>query len=322
MWVLLLASTGCDTVYASRDVRREVLGLSPDETIGIDDSGSGLLAEPVADYTLGGELSCVRFESDNFQCWYPDGAFDYLDTEPSGGPWIEVVAGQRHACALREGGAADCWGQESQFSGKGADEYFRAGPFDELRAGNSVGCGRQGASWSCWAFEPGWDADRPSLDNVTDLSVWDIGCAIRSNAVECWGDDGAPDATTFSEVAEPRRIEVGDGGVCVVDSAGTLWCAWNEFSQHASATAVAFGVDDFARPVSPGNPGVCWISAGTLDCFGSVAERVDDDVALPVTGPFSDVENNLLFGCGVLRNSGELQCWGVDASSAWPDELR
>ncbi len=113
-----------------------------------------------------------------------------------------VVAGHRHACALRRTGIVTCWGEDP--SGQLGDGAFGG------------------------ASAP---VDVVGLDEVTEIAAgWFHTCARRADATMwCWGenDGGALGDTTTTDRATPTKVPT-LGDVRRIDAGQWHSCAWQE----------------------------------------------------------------------------------------------
>jgi alpha-tubulin suppressor-like RCC1 family protein len=188
----------------------------------------------------GGLHTCLLFDDGAVHCWGQNdsGQLGYSHTAnvgdneapetqgrvDVGGPVVQLAAGLQHTCALLEGGAVRCWGQN--YDGQLGHGHTRHIGDDELpaTAGDVPVGGRAtqvGTGWyhtcaimetgaaRCWGFNHygqlgyGYDhdigddepasaaGDVPAGDLITDIMVGnDYTCALLSTAhVRCWGNN-------------------------------------------------------------------------------------------------------------------------------------
>ncbi len=125
---------------------------------------------------------------------------------------IAVSGNGQHACALRQGGEVDCWGEngEGQVSGNGSDRDDKFtfvkvpinGTATSIGAGYMASCAVVGGAAECWGDNrygqtaPGSDAGSGvSPSTVTASGITAVvegdgqGCAFGSSQLVCWGRD-------------------------------------------------------------------------------------------------------------------------------------
>ena len=319
MWLIVLS--GCatlDAFIASPRDRLEWLGVEDSGTsatpVDETDTGEGGLG-PVEAFSVGAAATCLIEDGGGLRCFYGQSVSDeWVQSEPSGGPWSSVVVGFEHACAVRLNGSLDCWGRDFQFDAgdSSPDERFRAGPFDEVRLGVRMGCGAIEGTWSCWAYEAGWDEGQPVLENVRDLDVWNGACAILPSGTVCWGMAENPSFDGIDAV----QVRLGPAMACVRDSIGDVWCSGFEQARWTEPERVARTAEAMSRPEEQGS--VCVLTDGDIDCFGSVGFAVEDSgTPLPVLGSFVEVGASRNFACGRTRG-GTLECFGRTSDARMP----
>ena len=92
------------------------------------------------------------------ECWgAPDaGAIQ----PPAGNDYLQVIAGQHYACAVRTDGEVDCWC--SAWGCSFGEEQALAGPFLHIGGGNFHTCGvRPDSSLECWGWNDYYQCDVP-----------------------------------------------------------------------------------------------------------------------------------------------------------------
>ena len=138
----------------------------------------------VTQIAIGPVHTCVLLNTGNVRCWGAGryGRLGYGNTEtigddelPSaagdvnvGGTVVQIVAGERHTCALLDGGAVRCWG-EARYLGYG-DIYYGSIGDDE---------------------EPEVAGDVPIGGTVLRLTAaYRHTCALMdTGAIRCWGNN-------------------------------------------------------------------------------------------------------------------------------------
>ena len=227
-----------------------------------------------------------------------------------GRSFVSISIGMGHACGVEAGGAAWCWGNNSDGqlgAGAGAADHARAPAavagghaFSIIRAGNSYTCALDldGKAW-CWgaSFAP-LGADRGEDWNpVTEPTAvagdhafvaLEVGfsrvCAVDDQgAAWCWGANDAGLLGTGSDepfVKEPalvqgghsfRSIAVGGMHTCAIDVAGAAWC-WGVNQNGALGDG---GLTSSAAPV----PVIGDLTFASIDAGGSLTCGVAVDGA-------------------------------------------
>ena len=235
-----------------------------------------------------------------------------------GGPYVQLSAGDRHACAITAPGAIYCWGDRSG-AGGGWNRPERITGLDPavlVAAGGEHTCVLDAAGAAfCWggnrwgqigSGSPGLGERqltpaRVNLANVTVIAAGDnTTCALtRSGDSYCWGRNDAG--------------QLGDGSVqpiCRADN-NSFGCAADPAGPRRVATAVAF------RAITVGQFHTCALDAdGRAYCWGAAAQvgRQSGELALP-----APVETNQRFRliaagashtCGITL-VGTAWCWGA-----------
>jgi hypothetical protein len=166
--------------------------------------------EGAVELAVGGPL-CVRTSTGDVHCSAmiepsPDPRVESvagieLHPVPGVDEAIALVAGYRHACALRRTGGVTCWGED---------------PSGQLGDGVAGG-----------SSDP---VDVVGLDNVTEITAgWFHTCARRADAtLWCWGEnDGGSlgDGTTDDRAAPTKVVALDD--VDTIDAHQWQSCAWH-----------------------------------------------------------------------------------------------
>lgn len=332
-------------------------------TLSIDLSGAGVAPDPVADVTAGTGHTCVLLASGAVRCW-GSGFFGVLgygntddigdDESPStagnvdvGGRVVQIVAGDRHTCALLAGGNVRCWGSDGArpgVLGYGRSESLRAVGDDETPA--SVGDVNVGG-------------------RVVKLAAGDAHtCAVLdTGAVRCWGSGssgslGYGNTQSIGDNEHPAaagdvnvggsvtQIDAGSMHTCALLSTNRVRCWGYGYAGLGYGNTSTIGDDELpftagdldlggtATHVSAGLAHTCArLSDGAVRCWGlgpgllfdntpygsalgyGHANSIGDDEApasagdVNVGGPVAQVEAGTFRTCAVLA-TGSVRCWG------------
>ena len=235
-------------------------------------------------------------------------------TGPKPAAYVDIAAGQYHACALTTTGAAQCWGYD--YNGDLGYGKFRDTSnvpravsgglaFASVGAGFEFSCGlgSQGAAY-CWGMD---DASRLGDSSMSDRAV--PGPVLGG--------------LTFAS------LSVGAGTSCGLTAAGAAYC-WgtNEMLEAGSPANVAYvpapsaaGGGMTFTTISTGYEVTCGLtSAGAAWCWGG---NEYGELGVDSTTPFSStpvaVSGGLTFrsitagvarACGVTP-AGKVYCWGL-----------
>ena len=155
--------------------------------------------------------TCAIRESDSaIECWGNNELFKITtineETQAAEGEWVHtgqaapppgsftaVSAGTYHTCAIRTGGAIECWGNNESGESDAPD-----GAYTAVSAGFESTCGLRGdGAITCWGRA--YYSSKP-VGRYTAVSVGGgHACAIRdTGAIRCWGNnnDGQTDVPT------------------------------------------------------------------------------------------------------------------------------
>jgi hypothetical protein len=248
-------------------------------------------------------------------------------------PAVAVSAGIGHICALRQSGAAYCWGMNSGALGSGRDSEKETTPvpvsgqhvFKAIAAGAGFTCGVDvvGRGW-CWGGGTREDGQQ-GAGGLRDSSVVPISirgehrfsalgasmhtCGLDADgAVWCWGANGVGQIdSTGRAVPAPRlmvaperftAIAVGGNGACALSTAGSVRC-WGGTNGRMAGVAT---LPAKARSVAAGCAVLddestwCWSEPGN-------AARVATEQK------FASITANHDQRCGITAD-GAAYCWG------------
>ncbi|NVB38518.1 hypothetical protein G6O69_11815 [Pseudenhygromyxa sp. WMMC2535] len=285
------------------------LGYGHTETIGDDESAAVLadvaLPEPVVALSMGERHVCVLMADQGARCWGAGerGRLGYGGTEdigddetplaltdvPLGEPVLGIQAGERHTCALLEGGRLRCWGAgDDGRLGYASDEDLGD---DELPA--SVG-------------------DVTVGEQVVGLALGgDHTCAlVDTGKIRCWGS-GA-----LGQLGYGSDKSVGEQETPA--SVGDVPAVPEDAGLDTPALALSLGLDTSCARFEGGSA-LCW-GAGERGQLGQSQTTNLGDDELPSTAPAIVLPGplrSLLAGdahvCALLESDQAL-CWGANDS--------
>ena len=285
------------------------------------------------------DYACALSAAGTVACW----GNPLLSGIPVGNGFTRLYAGDRIACAARDGQALQCWGD--------VRSWMRV---DTITAFEDVVIGDR---FLCWVVvgdvvckgDPAVGV--PLLPNgifTAAAASADTLCAVDDTArVVCVG--GQPlQAQVATRRVGLERLAAGTSHTCDLDDAGTVRCRGRDDLGQASPVA------DEALAIDANGDHACAIAAtGTLRCWGDgqrdanlpppdlraramdvgqfsgcgIAAGGDavcwgwnaNGQASPPAGAFRRVATGLNHGCGV-RDDGTLACWGyaADGQTAAP----
>jgi len=220
------------------------------------------------------------------------------------GEYLQVSAGEYHACALRRDGEIVCWGRNAH-----GETTPPPGPFEDVAAYRSLTCGlRPDHQLECWPV-PGeeWDGWRdgvPSDRHVSLLLTYDP-CARREDgSLECF-HPRTPTVRLEPDVLALDRPT----GHCRLTADGALGCAPGSHRHGFSSAGLV--------AASFGGKETCGLSPeGEIRCWDRRGEpRTTPD------GRFVQLQAAPNQTCAV-RDDGVLRCWlGVPATTRNPTGL-
>lgn len=301
--------------------------------------GAALLAAPLdfaaVAITVGARHTCARSIADAVQCWgaNEDGQLGRVGRHARGdGPdelggvvalpegARQVVAGDRHTCAITAGGLR-CFGDNTTGQlGLGA-EWDRAAAYPAVDLGFVATQVSVGAAHAC------------ALGDAGQVKCW--GSAEDQQVISPYPRVGAgPDQ--LGEALEPVllgrpavRIAAGHAASCALRTDGAFLC-WGRADQSGaprgvSAVALGMQVVDF----SIGDHIACALGAeGQVKCWGDnrdgalgigdrmrrPAARLSEPDGLPfidLVGPALQVTTGRHHACALLTD-GQVRCWGAN----------
>jgi len=218
---------------------------------------------PVSAASLSDRWGCAVLASDGtLECW----GYDLRrPTFTPGGSYVDVAAGEDHACALDHEGAMVCWGSnnEGQVTGpQAAGDGWRA-----VSAGRDLTCAlHDDGHLACWGADR-YGQDAPPSGSFETLAVETLhGCALRTDGdMACWGQDYLGKAP--ADRAGPYiDVDVGHDFTCGLLDSGDLDCfgGLDMFGQLSDVPAsprfdqLSLGYLHGCARVQGGSEAVCW----------------------------------------------------------------
>lgn len=281
------------------------------------------LSSGVRTVSAGHSYSCALTEAGGVWCWGSNSSGQLGDgnTTDSAVP-VQVTglqsgvaaisAGEYHACAITDDGAAKCWGQG------------RAGALGDGRSRSSstpvspVGLGAGVVAISAGGFHT---------------------CAILSNAgAKCWGLNEYGQVGNGQTGLEPRPVDVtGIGPVaqisagaihtCAVTTDGAAMCwGYNHYGQLGNASisdqhspAQVDGLTSGVSAIDTGSYHTCALTTEGVRCWGQnllgqFGDGGNSSLAAPravqgLEGDAHDVNAGKAHNCAIT-GQGEVMCWG------------
>ncbi|MFV8753365.1 RCC1 domain-containing protein [Nannocystaceae bacterium ST9] len=305
----------------------------------------------VRQVSIGNSHICAVLQAGTVRCWGEDlggallglqGQTDGVvgDDEPASSmPVLEiegevstVAAGLFHTCVLLTTGAVRCWGLIQEGSELG-------NPSADILIGDDE--------------RPDALGDVPTHGAVAQLEVQgDRTCVIvEGGRVRCWGGEEAlrgvpnPDypIAEWDDVPVPvvaTDLAMSDFSTCVLDDAGEVWCWGYEYvlgvgetgtDQVEPALALRVPVGAPVVEIEGGGRATCAITdTGGVRCWGEIlghpgldefpgAQTSLIDLGdIDVGGPGKAISVGDDYGGCVLRDSGDVVCWGYTAAHGHP----
>lgn len=272
---------------------------------------------------VGLEHACALGSGGSVSCWGANqglqlgNATDHgssvpRPTAPAPTDYGAIVAGAAHTCALRAGGAVDCWGTNDQRQLGVATPPAAPAPAVTPMLASGMLSIAAGHYHTC------------ARDAANELVCWGANASGQIGVGESLGGElprRIPDATATGS------IDGSDSTTCFVSS-GTVQCLGdNSFGQLGDGTTIArsmrapvLGIDDAAM-VATGQGFACAVRlSGTIECWGlnSRGELGTGEPSAPIPTPVgvrgvtgaAGVVAGSGHACAWLRDDGRVLCWG------------
>ena len=242
---------------------------------------------------------------------------------------IAIAAGQDHTCAVTSGGAALCWGDNSE---------------------GELGVASSSAKSSLPVAVPGLS------NGVAGISAGaGFTCAVTSaGAAECWGEGGSGQLGNGAATSSAAPVQVsgltsgvdaiaaGDSHACALTNTGAVWC-WglNAYGQLGDGTLLQSSVpvrvlastgsgplsgivaisagQNYSCAVAAAGASQCWGEGGASTLAG--ASVASSAVAVQISAPSSSViavAAGASHACSV-NSAGAVWCWGLNANGQLGD---
>ena len=294
--------------------------------------------------TGSGVYSCGLRIDGTVKCFGEDWEGERLP-DPSG-VFESLSVGYDHACGLRPGGEAACWGSEE--FGKSTPP---GGVFTEVSVSGDYSCGlRPGGELECWGgsngflqskaasprehlvfVDAGWGGHYsykgeflPNDSHFVLLTYrdWGFSCGLREDGtLFCWGDDGPftgassrPVGDSFSVLAPPGGVfaEVGVGArqACALRATGGVEC-WGEKGSYMYEPAPESADRSFASLAVGGWHACALDTSGGVECWDlEDGTPLADGDGFDESAVYVSISAGYVHTCGVRANGG-VDCWGA-----------
>ena len=244
--------------------------------------------------STGWDHICALREDGAAECW---GVNRYGQSTPPDETFVAISAGGHTTCALREDGEVKCWGQNSYVPPP-------AGPFVAISTGWDNNCGlREEGKAECWGSNDSGKSDPPAGSFVAISVGGNHTCGLREEGkAECWGygNYGLANPPAGSFVA----ISAGNFHTCALREEGKAECWGNNDYGKSDPPAGTFAA------ISAGLEHTCALREnGTAECWGDNQSGKSD----PPAGTFVAISVGGNYTCA-LREDGAAECWGGN----WP----
>lgn len=275
-----------------------------------------------------GDEMCGLRPNGTVDCWWPVAYFEHIAgrayvelsaefpddplprvelfhdiTHVPGGHFGAIGAGGHHACGLRAGGTAACWGLEWHGQTVPPDGGFAA-----LSVGGYHSCGlRADGAVECWGHNTHGQTTAPPRHLTAVDAGWQHTCGIGvEGTAYCWGDDSSGQAAALAGTF--TAVSAGGRHTCGLRAGGEVAC-WGD-TTHGQTTAPGGSFD----AVTAGAQHTCALGADNrVICWGD--DRAGQ--SSPPGGAFSAIGAGANYTCG-LRPSGNIDCWGGDLNEYPP----
>lgn len=215
---------------------------------------------------------------------------------PHAPAFVQVAAGENHACALRRDGKVECWGANTH----GQLNVPKDLRFQKIASGWNFVCGIQiDGTITCWGRNSHQQVAPPKGQFTAIDAGWDHACALSGTTAACWGRTDNDRATPPPDV-HFTAIGAGAEHSCGLSTDGDLVCWGRNDNGRAHSREGPF------RSLAVGIAHTCVLNAdGTAVCQGDNAAGQSD----PPDTAFAQISAGADFTCGTLA-TGHVECWG------------
>mmetsp|Transcript_57796 Transcript_57796/g.161281 ORF Transcript_57796/g.161281 Transcript_57796/m.161281 type:complete len:299 (-) Transcript_57796:98-994(-) len=232
------------------------------------------------------------------------------------GNYIDVVAGTRHGCALREDGSTVCWGANLHRVNDVPRERFKV-----LASGYWHVCGlkRLDSGAVCWGSNLHGQCEPPAGITFASISVGaSHSCGVAADGTaHCWGKEpqAAPPAGKFLKTSSG---EYHSCGIRAEDSSAVCW----GLDHYGQSTVPNSKKGRPLHDIVAGGDHTCAIFKDTdrVECWGLAK---DGQATPPDYAGFRSLVAGIYYTCGV-KSDGAVECWGrnTEMQTAVPDRHR
>lgn len=251
----------------------------------------------------GGKHACALRAGGFAVCW-GDNTYDQLSAPNRATRLVALTAGANHTCGLRSNGKVICWGDNS-FGQNNAP-----GPpkFIVLAAGERHTCGmRAGGTVQCWGSNASGQTSVPNGESfMTVVAGGSHTCGLhRDGSAGCWGSNASGQSAAPSGVTF-TALAAGANHTCGLRADGSVQC-WGDNGAGQATPPVA---TDFISITASANQS-CGVHAdGSATCWGDNGSGQGD---VPAGDVFTSLAAGGTSTCGV-RSTGTVECWGSNSN--------
>jgi alpha-tubulin suppressor-like RCC1 family protein len=249
--------------------------------------------------------------------------------DPAARFFVQVAAGGRHTCTLRNDGAMECfdrilgqftYAQRERFAPTGSYTYVSARDFSTcaVRDDGSAECDPDDMSFEIRTPPSG----RRFTQAQSGGGFW---CALRDDGVvNCWGRNSSDQAPPERAPVTGRftQLAVGDQHGCALRDDGVVEC-WGPPPPVNVSVAPPIRMAPAGlhyAQVSSGQNFTCALrSDGVVECWGASEYEQAPPTRAATRGSFVQLGVGLLHGCA-LRDDGVVECWGLADQGQAPAE--
>jgi alpha-tubulin suppressor-like RCC1 family protein len=261
----------------------------------IDWSVNGAELPSFLQVSAGDEHACALAPSGEVLCW---GRANYTGQPTEA--FVDISASLHHSCGVKTDGEIECWG----FNGSG-ETVAPPGSFVDVATGDDHTCAVEtSGAIQCWGYAAAGNTTPPAGSFQSVSAGFQHSCAIATDGtIDCWGSN------TYGQSGAPAgsytSLSAGYNHTCAVQDNMEVRCWGYNFQEQTTSPTGSF------TSVSAGYDHSCALATdGSLDCWG------DDSYgqATPPTNAsgFIAVNAGKYLSCA-LTTEGETLCWGQDS---------